>query len=65
MKKKQEKTFAATAEINTAVHKFIFQRLRTFPSSLTKEAKNDENKNHNINKMLKRSRFFEEKNAKI
>ena len=62
--KKQEKTLAATAEVNTAVHRSISQRPKT-PHSGSTEQVEDENKNHNMNEMLKRSRFLDEENAKI
>ena len=36
-------TFAATAKVNTTIHKFIFQRLRTLHSDSTKNEKNNDN----------------------
>ena len=58
-------TPAATAEVNTAVHRSISQRPRTPHSGSTEEAENDENKDHNMDEMLKRSRFLDEEDAKI
>lgn len=63
--KKQGKTPAATAEVNTAVHRSISQRPRTPHSSSTEEVENDGNKDHNMDEMLKRSRFLDEEDAKI
>ena len=63
--KKQEKTSTATTKVNTAVHRSTSQRFRTSHSSSTEEAENDGNKDHNMNEMLKRSRFLHEEDAKI
>ena len=62
--KQQKKTFATTTEINIVIHRSIFQRFKTFHSNLTKKIEKNENKNHNMNEMLKKSRIFQRRRGK-